>query len=349
MPTVDSDAHVIESMTTWSYLREGEERFLPILTEQTAGYKIHNAEGREQREFWVINGRVHNRDRNLGSNTSEESREMQEVSARLDHMDALGVDVQVLFPTLLLRPIADNAPLEYALARSYNRWLAEIWKKGGGRLRWAVVPPLLSPEKLRDELEFGKDNGACAVFMRPLECEKPLTDEYFFPLYEIASELDLAVCVHLGNGSFDVHDFFGRDTTFTKFKMPMIGCFHSLVFRGTPKKFPDLRWGIIEASADWLPFVINDLRQRLRRDGRRIDDDVLGANNIYVTCQVEDDLPQVIEAAGEDHLVIGTDYGHSDFSTEIEALRLLKNNNSLSPQVIDKILWDNARALYGLD
>jgi predicted TIM-barrel fold metal-dependent hydrolase len=348
MPTVDADAHVIESMTTWSYLREGEERFLPIITEQTAGQKMRNADGRVQREFWVINGRVHNRDRNLGSNTSEESREMQEVSARLEHMDALDVDVQILFPTLLLRPIADNAPLEYALARSYNRWLAEIWEKGGGRLRWAVVPPLLSPDKLRDELVFGKENGACAVFMRPLECEKPLTDEYFFPLYEIASDLDLAICVHLGNGSFEVHDFFGRDTTFTKFKMPMIGCFHSLVFKGTPKKFPDLRWGLIEASADWLPFIINDLRQRLRRDGKRIDDDVLGANNIYVTCQVEDDLPRVIEAAGEDNLVIGTDYGHSDFSTEIEALRLLKTDNSLAPRVIDKILWDNPRALYGL-
>jgi predicted TIM-barrel fold metal-dependent hydrolase len=350
MPTVDADAHVIESMTTWSYLQEDEARFLPMLTEQVAGHRERNVEGRVQREFWVINGRVHNRDRNLGSNTSEESREMREVTARLEHMDQLGVDVQILFPTLLLRPIADNAPLDFALSRSYNRWLADIWKKGDGRLRWAVVPPLLSMgDKLRDELTFGKEHGACAVFMRPLECEKPLSDEYFFPLYEVASELDLPICIHLGNGSFDVHDFFGKDSTFTKFKMPMIGCFHSLVFRGTPKKFPDLRWGIIEASADWLPFIINDLRQRFLREGKRLDDDVLKANNIFVTCQVEDDLPRVIEAAGEDHLMIGTDYGHSDFSSEIEALRLLKNNNSISADVIDKILWDNPRGLYGLD
>jgi len=207
----------------------------------------------------------------------------------------------------------------------------------------------MSLDKSRDELEFCKDNGACGIFMRPLECERPLSDEYFFPLYEIASDLDLAVSVHLGNGSFDVHDFFNKDTTFTKFKMPMIGCFHSLVFRGTPKKFPDVRWGIIEASADWLPFIVNDLRQRLRRDGKRLADDVLGENHIYVTCQVEDDLPHIINAVGEDHIVIGTDYGHSDFSTEIQSLRMLKQSNTLSSQVIDKILWDNPRALYGLD
>jgi predicted TIM-barrel fold metal-dependent hydrolase len=171
MRTVDADAHVIESMETWGYLEKGEERFLPTLTEQTAGGLSHNVEGREQKEFWVINGRVHNRDRNVGSNTSEESREMRSIEARLAHMDELDIDVQVLFPTLLLRPIADNAPLEFALARSYNRWLADIWKAGDGRLRWVAVPPLLDLSKTRDELQFAKDHGACGIFMRPLECE----------------------------------------------------------------------------------------------------------------------------------------------------------------------------------
>jgi predicted TIM-barrel fold metal-dependent hydrolase len=184
--------------------------------------------------------------------------------------------------------------------------------------------------------------------MRPLECELPLSDEYFFPLYEIASELDLAISIHLGNGSFEVHDFFSRDSTFTKFKMIMIGCFHSLVFRGTPSRFPDLRWGLIEASADWLPFVANDLKQRLAREGRRLDDDILAANHIYVTCQVGDDIPRVLEVAGEDNLVIGTDYGHSDFSAEIDALTLLRQAEDVPTHVMEKILWDNPRALYGL-
>ena len=29
--------------------------------------------------------------------------------------------------------------------------------------------------------------------------------------YELAGELDMAICVHLGNGSFTVHDFYTRD------------------------------------------------------------------------------------------------------------------------------------------
>jgi predicted TIM-barrel fold metal-dependent hydrolase len=56
----------------------------------------------------------------------------------------------------------------------------------------------------------------------------------------------------------------------------------------------------------------------------------------------------ILPYAGEDNLVIGTDYGHSDSSTEIEALRLLKQDGKVPARVIDKILGDNPRALYGL-
>ena len=35
-------------------------------------------------------------------------------------------------------------------------------------------------------------------------------------------------------------------------------------------------------------------------------------NRVYVTCQTDDDLDYVLGYAGEDNLVIGTDYGHSD-------------------------------------
>jgi predicted TIM-barrel fold metal-dependent hydrolase len=349
MPTIDSDAHVIENEITWQYLQDSERGYTPMITRRVAGNELRNVEGKLQEEFWVINARVHNKDRNVGSNTTEESREMRSIDARIRHMDELEIDVQILYPTLLLRPIADNPPLEFALCRSYNRWLADIWKKGGGRLRWVAAPPLLSMDKVRDEMQFAKDNGACGIFMRPLEVERPLSDPYFYPLYEIAGELDLAISVHLGNGSFDVHDFYTKDTPFTKFKLPTIGSFHSLVYNGTPAKFPKVRWGIIEASANWIPFIVADLRQRALKRGKRLPDNVLAANNIWVSCEVTDDLPAILPHSGEGQLVIGTDYGHTDNSSQIEALRMLRQVGGVSSQAIDKILWDNARALYGLN
>ena len=77
--------------------------------------------------------------------------------------------------------------------------------------------------------------------------------------------------------------------------------------------------------------------------------DPLKANNMYVACQCTDDLPYILRHGGADNLVIGTDYGHADTSSQIEALRLIRENGSIDKTVIDRILDDNARALYGLD
>jgi predicted TIM-barrel fold metal-dependent hydrolase len=67
-----------------------------------------------------------------------------------------------------------------------------------------------------------------------------------------------------------------------------------------------------------------------------------------VTCQTDDDLDHVLGYAGEDNLVIGTDYGHADNAVEIEALRKLRADGKLPGRVIDKILQDNPAAFYGL-
>ena len=47
-------------------------------------------------------------------------------------------------------------------------------------------------------------------------------------------------------------------------------------------------------------------------------------------------------------LVIGTDYGHNDTSSEILALRRLREDGTVPPRVVNKILDDNAKALYSL-
>src|SRR5436309_14579194 len=69
----------------------------------------------------------------------QEAREGENVEVRLRHMDQLGVDIQVLWPTLFLERVADRPEAEIAVCRSYNRWLADIWQQAKGRLRWVCV------------------------------------------------------------------------------------------------------------------------------------------------------------------------------------------------------------------
>jgi predicted TIM-barrel fold metal-dependent hydrolase len=98
-----------------------------------------------------------------------------------------------------------------------------------------------------------------------------------------------------------------------------------------------------------VPYAIHDYARRFERSGVAVDKtQVLQKNKIWVTCQTDDDLPYVLKYAGDDKLIIGTDYGHNDTSSEILALRKLKEDGAVPTSVVNKILDDNARALYGL-
>jgi predicted TIM-barrel fold metal-dependent hydrolase len=182
-----------------------------------------------------------------------------------------------------------------------------------------------------------------------LEGDKRLSDPHFFPIYEEAGRLDLPICVHSATGSFAVHDFFLNECGFSKFKLAVVGSFHALIFHEIPDKFPKTKFAFIEVSSQWVPYAIHDFARRFERGGKKVDkQDVLRKNRIYVACQTDDDLPYVLKYAGEDQLVIGTDYGHNDTSSEILALRKLKEDGAVPPEIVNKILDDNARALYGL-
>jgi predicted TIM-barrel fold metal-dependent hydrolase len=345
--TIDSDAHVLENPYTWEFIEASHKKYAPLVV---YGSEARTAtSGNVQKEYWVIDNRLQPKEANVGLDTAQDSREMKDITGRLKHMDELKIDVQVLYPTVFLRPLTLNVECELALTKGYNRWLAEIAKKGNGRLPWVACPPLYSMDKVRAEMEWAKANGACGIFMRGLECERRLSDPYFEPLWEIAGDLDLALCLHSGTGAFQVHDFFAGDSGFSRFKLCVVSAFHELLWNDVPARFPKTRWGFVEVSSQWLPYVLNDLGLRFKRRGKRLSPTVLKDNRMYVAVQVTDDLKQVVDLVGPDNLVVGTDYGHNDTSSEIEALRLIKTNGQLPTAVVDKILGDNARALYGLN
>ena len=342
MLKIDADAHVLETEQTWEYLEGEDRKFRPEIVRT-----IHTS---ATDEYWLVDGTLRLKSRNIGRNTPLASRELRDPVARLQHMDELGVDVQVIFPTMFLIPLTSRPEIELALCRSYNRWMADIWKQAKERLRWAVILPLLSMNKVFEEAQFAKDNGACGIFMRGSECEKLLSDSYFFPLYDIASRLELPICIHSGTGSSTLYDYFKYEAIgFSKFKLVIVGAFHNMIMEDIPERFPKLKVAFLEASSQWLPYVLTDLAKRYKLQNRSVDvKGLLKEARFYVGCETSDDLPYVTEMVGEDNIVIGTDYGHADSATDLNALNNILQESKLKPSVADKIVGESARVLYGL-
>ena len=70
---------------------------------------------------------------------------------------------------------------------------------------------------------------------------------------------------------------------------------------------------------------------------------------MWVTCEYEDHLPYLLQYAGEDNLIIGTDYGHTDPFSNVRALKIFAERRDVSDQVKKKIVRDNSLAFYGLN
>ncbi len=352
MPVIDADAHVVETEQTWEYMDEADSKFRPQIMTAPDGNK-----------FWVIDGKIRGRARgpvaakgivaSVKRNmvTDDAKRYMEDIPGRVAHMDELGIDVQVLYPTMYINRMAENPDTEIAIARSYNRWLADIWTQGGkGRLRWTCILPLSTMDEALKELRWSVANGACGITMRSIEDDRLLNDEYWAPLYAEAIKLNVPVTVHIGNSNQEYETIWSKDAaggTFGRLRLMSVAACHLVITNEITKKYPGLRFVFIEASAQWIPYMIHDLRRRLETRGRKLDDEPLKANNIWVTCQTDDDLPYVLKYAGNSQIVIGTDYGHQDQSSEIEALRIIREEGSVPPEVVDQILGENAINLYG--
>ena len=352
---VDADAHVIENQQTFAYIEEKDAQYTPMYLSQTWGGP-HTFRNKEMKDFWLIDQSVYPVGMNNMPEATAESRELANVDARLKHMDELEIDVQVLYPTLFLGVKTEDPEWEYALIRSYNRWLADIWKKSDGRLRWVAIPPLRSSmARVREELEFCKDHGACGIFLVGLECDKQLDDVFFHPLWEIGTDLDMAACFHSGNHSMVATNLLGKSRKGDRFvlnRTPGLWAFHVLTMDGVPEMFPKMRWGFVEYSASWLPYVLHyheNNKNRRNRDKPFDAATMLKRNNLYVACQVSEDLPYLVSKVGSDNLVVGTDYGHNDTAAEIKAMQKIRTEGKLDSAIVDKILDANARALYGLD
>ena len=283
-------------------------------------------------------------------NTPAQARELTDVARRLEHMDQLGIDIQVLYNSLWITPLTGRAEVEIALSWAWNRWIADVGKLGRNRLRWTCVVSALSPKEAVAQIRFAKEHGAVAVCMRPFERDRIVTDPFFYPIFNEAERLDLPIAIHLANGNPQLFKLLTNEAGggFSTFRVPTVTACYALIMSEIPRIFPKLRWGFIEVSSQWVPWVIHEAVRRSIGRSHPLSTDCLRQFDIYVSTQSDDDFAYVISYAGDDHLVIGTDYGHGDTSSELNAIARFKAMENLDPGVKRKVLSDNPRKFYGI-
>jgi len=65
-----------------------------------------------------------------------------------------------------------------------------------------------------------------------------------------------------------------------------------------------------------VPWIARERRSATALEPR-VPENVFDAYKIFVTCQINDDVPYIVSCCGEDRLVIGANYGQTDPSSAV--------------------------------
>jgi predicted TIM-barrel fold metal-dependent hydrolase len=303
----------------------------------------------------------------------------RDADARLEEMDRLGFDTQVLMtqdamPAPLNPVVAKPLWLRIPLAQLYNNAAAELQNKYAGRyIPMATVPWDDVPAAVK-ELERIKSLGLKAVQIKGsyfnTEKQEPqnLDTPALYPFWEAINSLGLACLVHnttQGCGP-TIAD---HDTTY-----PMVGTerYHrlhlgtylgfgldyavacaSLSLGGVLDEFPNLRFVFYEAGAGWMAYAMlgADRSYYIERKCSRteIPPSELIKRHCFTAVESLEPLEQLVEAYGSDNFIIGSDFPHPEFQFLPNAPSDVTDKPRLTDEDKEKILGGNLARVLKLD
>ncbi len=358
---IDADTHIIEPPEMWDHLDEELYSRRPVVVRvpNDTLYGTTNA-------MWLIDGQIFPRPGGKGgfriaTPSAQErqqlrrdvalgSRELTDPAIRVADMDKDDVSVQVVYPTLFLIYVTPDPVLEAGLARAYNAFIGEACAATDGRIRWVAVLPFNSVDASIAEMHRAAEAGASGLFFMGMAGERSLADPYMFPIYEEAAKLGMPICIHIGSGNpalNNVFDFHLSGVFASSSCLPIVG-FRDIVLNRIPERFPDLKFGLLEATASWVPHCLYTMRRQFGGDADGWGPRLFEENRIYIACEVEEDIPYLLNFIGEDHLMMGSDYAHTDPAREAQMTAKMKERTDVPRSVIDKALGANARLFYNL-
>jgi len=255
-------------------------------------------------------------------------------------LDLLGFASQLVFntflnPYLLDAERKDDPDFAYGLARAHNRAMVEFCSVDRRLLATGYVP-LADFERARAMAEEAIAMGSKALLI-PSACPARHSPSHvgLFPVWAIAQEASIPVVLHVGGGGqlLDPHyfvnglppvpDFHGgaenfRSVDYMAIPFPPMQTLSTLIIDGILDRFPQLKIGVIEQGAVWVPSWMRQLdttvdafsknEERLKRLRLRPSEYV--RRQIRVTPYPHEPVGWIIEQAGEEVCLFSSDWPH---------------------------------------
>jgi len=379
---VDIDAHISEPLEMFErYLEKPYVLRRPRIVEDTLGLTRILLEGRlypEPRLRQVPSPHVTGPDRDAVISTQEHDRARgivgcrgqigglhagaADAHARLLDMDREGIDTQLVLGNLGLAISAlPDKDFAVAMSRACNDFYSDFCAANPARLKCMATLPLQDiPASLAEMKRATQELGHAGIVLPTNVNGKNLDDLYFYPLYAMARQLDVPIAVHWGNSTylrgagterFDTHVM----THLVGHPFEQMIALACVVCGGVLELFPGLRFAFLEAGCGWLPYWLQRMQEHYERRAAELPlmkreprEYVIGGGCYFGTEPDEASLPAVLEEIGDDFLLYGSDYPHTD-SKFPYSVKYVRERSDLPEVSKAKILGRNAVSYLRLE
>ncbi|MSQ24891.1 MAG: hypothetical protein EXR49_01210 [Dehalococcoidia bacterium] len=243
-----------------------------------------------------------------------------------------GISGTVLYPTMgLANGWIVSRDWSIDVSRAYNDWVHDTYVAADKRFQAMGILPVQDPDAAAAELRhIVKDLGMPGGVLPSNGVHPNLGDRAYWPLYKEADRLGAAIAIHgasyRGWGLDNLHPFAGVHALGHPFGLLL--AFTGMVFNGIPDKFPNARFGFLEAGVSWLLVALErfdrsysthvqvDLRKQFLKlgKGETVQDYILRhieAGRIFVGCEgMEIMLPDAVRIAGNKPFMFSSDFPH---------------------------------------
>jgi predicted TIM-barrel fold metal-dependent hydrolase len=279
-PVVDSDQHLYETRTMWrDHIDPDRRDDALVIVDDDLGYpwltwrgqKLSPADVQRPGETSAL-GAIHERIRTgiapQARYDDELPRDYWDATARAGRLAEMGVDEAVVFPNFgLLWERALDADLGALTANmtAWNRWCATVVTDGRGRVHPVAHVTLRDEQWLRAELaRLERDGVKLAMTAPALVDGRPLSHPDHDPIWRAFVEHGVRPVFHVADQRRPFADAWYTDPpdafistldSVFLWTAAALAC-TDLILNGTLERHPDLRIGIVELSAVWVPMFL---------------------------------------------------------------------------------------------
>jgi uncharacterized protein len=365
---VDTDAHMMEPEWMWErYTEDAYKSRAPKMTiipeSQRRGFMVEGESFvREKGKYPMAAPAFFAAVKKAMERFERAAKTGFSAQSRLEDMDAQGVDVQILYPTvagqMLGREFRDTKLLA-ACARAYNNWASDYASAAPDRLRWAAALPMQEPEEAIKEAHRAAEMGCISYYMRPNPVGgRSLWNEELFPVWSEIEQIGKPISTH-ESASSSVPGFGDRMDTHVSghilsHPFEAMAAMAGLIWYGVFERFPNLKVVHVEADAGWVPYWLQRMEQHWNFSGNAEHEYLTKRPTDYFKHNIcvafrgdEPTMKAAVELVGDGNFSWDTDYPHPDGTYPWGVESML--NQPIPQEAKRKILWDNAARWFNLN